>query len=311
MKRGTEVANRAGTRSIGVDHLLFLIRSDKPKIARVRNFLSWKDVRKNVKDSDDKGPGDGDLGPDELGGAGGPGQNQTADSAARNMNKHKKAKVKLPWDVHSFYSHQPPEREDEEGDEEDEEMNTATLARLRNADERTRNMTREEYVHFSDCRQASFTFRKGKRFREWAGFGVVTDSKPSDDVIDILGFLTFEIVQWLTEEALRVKASEDASARNAGNSDGDEGSASAEEGEDSAAGEGAGRKRKRDMGLFNMPEKERTPVQPKHIQEAYRRSQQSSPRDRQFCFYKSPFHRQLKLVSDPLCVLIVPPRGEC
>lgn len=306
LKRGTDVANRAGTRSINVDHLLFLIRCDKPKVARVRNFLSWKDVRKNVRDNDDKagGGGGGDdfggAGPDELGGAGAVAPNTTADAAAKGMNKHKKAKVKLPWDVHSYYAYQPPEREDEEGDEEDEEMNSATLARLRNADERTRDMTREEYVHFSDCRQASFTFRKGKRFREWAGFGVVTDSKPSDDVIDILGFLTFEIVQWLTEEALRVKASEDASAkvnrRAAGGGRGGD-SRSESGGEDGSDGEnGNGRKRKRDMRLFNPPEKERKPVQPKHVQEAYRRSQQSTLRENQFGFAKSPMHRHLKLV---------------
>jgi hypothetical protein len=29
------------------------------------------------------------------------------------------------------------------------------------ADEITRKMTKDEYVHYSDCRQASFTYRKG------------------------------------------------------------------------------------------------------------------------------------------------------
>ena len=45
---------------------------------------------------------------------------------------------------------------------------------VRKADERTSDMTREEYVTWSEYRQASFTYRKGKRFREWAGFGIVT-----------------------------------------------------------------------------------------------------------------------------------------
>lgn len=276
-------------------------------------------MRKNVRDNDDKASGGGGgaddfggAGPDELGGSGAVAPNTTADAAARGMNKHKKAKVKLPWDVHSYFQYQPPEREDDEGDEEDEEMNSATLARLRNADERTRDMTREEYVHFSDCRQASFTFRKGKRFREWAGFGVVTDSKPSDDVIDILGFLTFEIVQWLTEEALRVKASEDASvseqAKNGRRAAREEGRGRGgddddDDGTDDDGGTRNGRKRKRDMGLFNPPEKERTPVQPKHVQEAYRRSQAASLRDSQFAFVKAPMHRHLKLVSvNILCI---------
>ena len=169
---------------------------------------------------------------------------------------NKKAKLLLPWEVHSYFSEQVPEREDEE-DEDEEEQNEASLARLASADERTRNMTREEYVFFSDCRQASFTFRKAKRFREWAGFGIVTDSRPNDDVIDILGFLTFEIVQMLTEEALKVKAAEDLHNQRTSNTTA-----------------GNSKKRKRETGsLFGVPEEGRTSVEPKHVREAFRRLQ--------------------------------------
>lgn len=174
---------------------------------------------------------------------------------AKKAAPNKKAKLVLPWEVQSFYSEQVPEREDEE-DEDEEEQNEATLARLASADERTRNMTKEEYVVWSDCRQASFTFRKAKRFREWAGFGILTDSKPNDDVVDILGFLTFEIVQTLTEEALKVKNAEDLHTQSKSNQQGDS------------------KKRKREAGsLFEMPEDGKTPVEPKHVREAFRRLQ--------------------------------------
>ncbi|KAF7509980.1 hypothetical protein GJ744_007294 [Endocarpon pusillum] len=253
LTQATALANRRGVRSISVADLIFLIRHDKAKVSRLRTFLSWKDVRKNVKDSDDKGGADAgdaaDFGDDAVGlpGAGGPMETKKA--------PNKKAKLLLPWEVHSYFSEQVPEREDEE-DEDEEEQNEASLARLASADERTRNMTREEYVFFSDCRQASFTFRKAKRFREWAGFGIVTDSRPNDDVIDILGFLTFEIVQMLTEEALKVKAAEDLHNQRTSNTAGDS------------------KKRKREMGsLFEMPEEGRTPVEPKHVREAFRRLQ--------------------------------------
>lgn len=117
-------------------------------------------------------------------------------------------------------------------------------------------MTKEEYVFWSECRQASFTYRKAKRFREWAGFGVVTESKPNDDIVDILGFLTFEIVQTLTEEALKVKERED-HWKNRGGAD---------------AGDAA-KKRKRETGLFDPPEEGRTPIEPRHIHEAFRKLQ--------------------------------------
>ena len=188
--------------------------------------------------------------------------------------------------MQSFFSEQVPEREDEE-DEEEEEQNEATLARLASADERTKNMTRDEYVYWSDCRQASFTFRKGKRFREWAGFGVVTDSKPNDDIVDILGFLTFEIVQTLTEEALKVKHAEDlhnARSNNPASSSapGTDSTASKKRkrpassgsaAEPGPAGEGADAAPGSGGGLFEMQEEGRTPVEPRHVREAFRRLQ--------------------------------------
>ncbi|KAI5463360.1 transcription initiation factor IID, 18kD subunit-domain-containing protein [Mariannaea sp. PMI_226] len=248
LRNCTELASRRGSKSIGINDLIFLIRHDQAKVSRLRTFLSWKDVRKNVKDSDDKGA-DADLagGEDPVEGTAG------NDEAAK---KNKKAKVGLPWEPASFYSVEVPERDDED-DEEEEEMNYITLQRLRKADERTKAMTREEYVTWSEYRQASFTYRKGKRFREWAGFGIVTDSKPSDDIVDILGFLTFEMVQTLTEIALKVKEQEDmARAQSGGDQD------------------GTTKKRKHEQALFDPPSEGKTPIEPRHVQEASRRLQQ-------------------------------------
>ncbi|KAI2607376.1 TFIID-18kDa-domain-containing protein [Hypoxylon fragiforme] len=250
LRNCTELATRRGSRSITINDLIFLIRDDAPKVSRLRTFLSWKDVRKSAKDSDDKG-GEADIGVgDDQAGAVMPGGPAVEEAAKKN----KKAKVKLPWEPSSYYSQEVPERDDEE-DEEEEEMNYITLQRLRKADERTKAMTKEEYVTWSEYRQASFTYRKGKRFREWAGFGIVTDSKPSDDIVDILGFLTFEMVQTLTEEALKIKEHEDLWRERSG-------------------GENPGsKKRKLAQGLFDPPSEGKTPVESRHIQEAFRRLQ--------------------------------------
>ena len=193
-----------------------------------------------------------------------PAANPAEPTSKKANQPGKKARVGLPWDVSSFYSEQVPERDDEEDNEEEEEQNYATLQRLASADERTKNMTREEYVFWSDCRQASFTFRKGKRFREWAGFGVVTDSKPNDDIVDILGFLTFEMVQTLTEEALRVKAAEDLYNQRTTTA--------------ASAGDNNKKRKREQSSLFQMPEEGRTPVEPKHVSEAFRRLQAVPPK---------------------------------
>ncbi|GIJ83629.1 transcription initiation protein spt3 [Aspergillus pseudoviridinutans] len=290
LARSTTLATRRGVRSISTDDLIFLIRHDKAKVSRLKTFLSWKDVRKNVKDSDDKGGADAA----DFAGADDPiaGGVVAGPQDVASKPKNKRARVGLVWDVNSFYSVQVPEREDEE-DEEEEEQNYATLQRLAAADERTKNMTREEYVFWSECRQASFTYRKSKRFREWAGFGIVTESKPNDDIVDILGFLTFEIVQTLTEEALKVKEREDREKIRRG-------------GAESGAGENT-KKRKRETGLFDPPEEGRTPVEPRHIREAYRKLQATPNKNIAMLLHNGriPARMPLRLVRSVLgCVLV-------
>ncbi|KAG4303356.1 hypothetical protein PCK1_000320 [Pneumocystis canis] len=173
--QATQHAIKRGSRSISVEDLIFLIRHDKPKVNRLKTYLSWKDVRKNAKEQD------GVESPEIIDGS-------------------------------------------------------------------------DEYVHYSECRQASFTYRKSKRFREWSGMNQLMDCRPNDDIIDILGFLTFEIVATITEESLRVKAQMD----------------SLEESDIF--------KEKGEKYLFDNPEESRTPLQVKHIEEGFRRLQEPQPK---------------------------------
>ncbi|KAA8916573.1 hypothetical protein TRICI_001199 [Trichomonascus ciferrii] len=246
--QASHLALKRGARSIAVEDLIFLIRHDKAKVNRLKTYLSWKDVRKNAKD-------DGGVEGADLIDDGG------LMSSEASKKLYKKSKIKLPWELQFMFSEQPLE-ENEDDNEEDAaeiEANVATMQRLKTADDRTRDMTKEEYVHWSECRQASFTFRKGKRFREWAGIPHLTDSKPHDDIIDILGFLTFEIVATLTEESLKVKeAEEELEARNGKNP----------------------KKRKRERHLFDGPDEDQKPIMARHVQEAYRRFQLVKPKNR-------------------------------
>src|SRR5204863_8665045 len=118
-------------------------------------------------------------------------------------------------------------------------------------------MTKDEYVHYSECRQASFTYRKSKRFRDWVGMSNLIDSKPIPDIIDVLGFLTFEIVATLTEEALKVKADME------------------------KAGEDNGRRKRRANGqryLCDGSNEEKKPLKARHVMEAFRRLQNRQTR---------------------------------
>lgn len=264
--QASALARKRGARSIVSEDLIFLIRHDRAKVSRLSNYLSWKDLRKNARDQEGGGVEGAELLED-------PGvmNNETSKKI------YKSSKIRMPWELVFMFSEQAlDENEEEDEDEYQQEANEATFRRLKTADERTREMTKEEYVHWSECRQATFTFRKAKRFREWAGIGHLTDSKPSDDIIDILGFLTFEIVANITELALKVKETEDKIEMKHGN---------------------GGIKRKREHHLFDGPDDNQRPIQLKHIQEAYRQFQASTHKSRALrSFTGGVVHRKVQII---------------
>lgn len=163
--QATKTAASRGTRSISSEDVIFLIRHDKAKVNRLITYLSWKDVRKNTKDQEGGGA-EGLLEGDAAAPASAvaaPGANDQS----KMMTRYKKSKIRLPWEVQFMFSEQHLEtaEEAEEVDDEEKAATMASLKRLKMADDRTKNMTKEEYVHWSECRQASFTFRKAKKFR--------------------------------------------------------------------------------------------------------------------------------------------------
>ncbi|WWD22864.1 hypothetical protein CI109_107359 [Kwoniella shandongensis] len=189
------------SRFLSAEDLIFLIRDDRGKVNRLRTYLSWKDVRKRAKDEEERGGGDVDL---DVDGAG-----ADADKAAA---KGRKTMVKLPWELLTPFSDYlrglPSKKAVEEDEEEDADEMQAyqdSMQRLRDADEITKKMTKDEYVHYSDCRQASFTYRKARRFRDFINFSAYLDVRPNDDIVDILGFLAFEMVRSLCVTALELR----------------------------------------------------------------------------------------------------------
>lgn len=260
--QSSKTAASRGTKSISAEDVIFIIRHDKAKVNRLRSYLSWKDVRKNAKDQESGDIGTGNDLIEETAGAtvGGPSSGAASGLIDNKMvSKYKKSKIRLPWELQFMFSEQPLETNDDDvGDDEEKEATIASLKRLKANDERTKNMTKEEYVHWSECRQASFTFRKAKRFKEWCGLSQLTESRPQDDVIDILGFLTFEMVCSITEVALKVKSVEE---RIYGNS-------------------GGTQMRERKHYLFDVPDKTSTPILQKHVEEAWRKLQEGNFKSR-------------------------------
>ncbi|OMH80972.1 SAGA complex subunit spt3 [Zancudomyces culisetae] len=244
-------AQKRGSRTIAAEDLMFLIRHDKQKVNRLSEYLSWKDVRKKLKERDDNN--------EEI----------LEEEVDEKVEKQKRSRIRLFWELMSTIS------ENVDLDEDLEEQNSyaksESIKRLKVADVVTRKMTRDEYVHYSECRQASFTYRKGKRFREWVNMQAYVDIKPNVDITDILGFLTFEMVSKLTESALKIKKELEESQKKARNTIFD-GQASSKSSLEAAS----------KMSLFSGPNISKTPLRVEHVREAYRRMQHSPQPIRNF-----------------------------
>ncbi|KIM29481.1 hypothetical protein M408DRAFT_328737 [Serendipita vermifera MAFF 305830] len=186
-------AMRRGQKNFKAEDLVFILRHDRDKVNRLRTYLSWKDVRKTAKETDAPGADDVELGDDE----------KPDEGTGQQTN------VKLPWELKSVYLGALWDNGLIEDDEEDEEMTEARQDRLRHLDEATREMTKDEYLRYSDMRQASFTHRKASRFKEFLNLPPHMQLKSGDDTMDILGFLAFEIVRVLCTDALLVKQNAD------------------------------------------------------------------------------------------------------
>ncbi|KAG6820680.1 hypothetical protein H0H93_013198 [Arthromyces matolae] len=265
------LATRRGARYLSAEDLIFLIRHDRGKVNRLRTYLSWKDVRKHAKDSG----GDGGAGVEV----------ETLDDGADDKltAKAQKITIKLPWEIQTIYSEvlkQSGHQSDDEEDEDDIEAHEASIQRLKEADDATRQMTREEYQHYSDCRQASFTYRKAKRFKEFLNLPPHLDLRATDDTVDIVGFLAFEMVRSLTIAGLSVKQSLEESFLR-------DDYASPLLGKRKTVGLGgpAEKRRREDSSdddaehalpvntLFLPPPEARTALRPEHIQDAFLRMQ--------------------------------------
>ena len=274
MVKVSGIVSRRGARAIAPEDLLFLLRHDVNRSARLKEFLSWKDVRKNAKATSGTEKGSVDAS-GQAGASGGgdeevgddsalvaeieedaknlaasetnssnyfEGNSSEFDSSTKPSNKNnqttpsagvqigpKRRQLGLFWDLgHGLLADLPGNSGFTDfgsltsyDSREQSTCQRETLRRLRHADLLTFSMSQSEYLEYSECRQASFTYKKARKFREWlvggtarpgslalatlAGGSARDMSRLNDDTLEILGFISYEIVQKLTEVSLAVK----------------------------------------------------------------------------------------------------------
>ncbi|KDE06690.1 hypothetical protein MVLG_03036 [Microbotryum lychnidis-dioicae p1A1 Lamole] len=183
----------SSTRQLQVDDLMFLIRHDATKLNRLKMYLGWKDVRKKFKESDQ------DDEPEVMDEPVAVADRSTSERAYRVPNKG----IKLPWEITTIYGDCLPETSEDE--DAHSELTREMKKQLEHADELTKYMSKDEYNFYTECRHASFVYKKGKKFREFLNLGIVIESTLTDDVLDVLGFLAFEIIRTISEAGLELR----------------------------------------------------------------------------------------------------------
>jgi transcription initiation protein SPT3 len=138
------------------------------------------------------------------------------------------------------------------------------LLRLQQADELTQKMTREQYVRFSTAREASFTYKKIKKFRDWLRLDAL-GIRTSDEIVEILGYLAWEMVGLIAQTAVTVK-----SRIEFANSETDEQQTSASASASSSSDSSSASRRRRTATGYLECSNFTSPLLPVHIFEAMR-----------------------------------------
>ncbi|UZP38258.1 hypothetical protein NXS19_006074 [Fusarium pseudograminearum] len=253
LSAASELAARRRKRVISIYDIIFQIRHDTARVARIQKLLRWRAIRREAKKSNKEADGDVDIDEDDL--SEDPLESPPNEEAA--TKKTETPATILPWDIESF-------------------SRDVSLKTLRWADEITKNMSKKEYDRWFTHRKASFTTRKPKRFREWAGIGVVFQVLKKDDTLEIIGFLAAEMVKRLTDIALTIQA-QDLTAHRKQNGQ-------------SAAALGTRR-----YGMFVPIDTGRPPINIVHIRRAFDETQMK-PKRKRVRLSRIPGKRTLELI---------------
>lgn len=199
-------ASKRGSRTIGPEDLLFYLRHDKSRLGRLEEYIKWREVRKlgSNKDADEsqtsqahysQQPSQQPAGLEDV--------EQTGGQARR------KPAPRLPWTLtSSIIDPELLQQGWQEGDDQLLDSIDDLLfddCRAKMADALTKAMTREEYLEWAECRQASFTYKKQKKFREWLSPTSCTDYRVGDELVEMLGLLACMMVESLTLTASQVR----------------------------------------------------------------------------------------------------------
>ncbi|EJW02081.1 hypothetical protein EDEG_03466 [Edhazardia aedis USNM 41457] len=197
LKAANNIKTLRKAKTISVEDICFVLRTNKFKVRRVLDSITFKDLRKKVNSEDYVV------------------EVKSTDFQFSWMFDRKKYPLSVnPFfinresaynqelqDIRSFMNDLDDTNKNESLNSHfEEESDIIKFERLKRINLITEMMTKEEYLEFSECRQASFIFRKIKKFKQFLTF----NEKMKDYVYDVLGFICYEMVVDIVEEGLKI-----------------------------------------------------------------------------------------------------------
>uniref|UniRef100_A0A3Q3VZA6 SPT3 homolog, SAGA and STAGA complex component n=1 Tax=Mola mola TaxID=94237 RepID=A0A3Q3VZA6_MOLML len=174
LHQACEGATLRGSRVISAEDILFLMRRDKTKVARLLKYLQFRDYKskllKTIEDEDSQ------------------------PETGSNQRRQRLAHDFLVW-------------MDQTGDllslAERQEIDPIKQERIERLERLTQNMDQAQYAEFCESRQLSFA-KKASKFRDWLDCSTL-ELKPNSMAMEILSYLAYETVAQIVDLSLLVK----------------------------------------------------------------------------------------------------------
>ncbi|KAM6916441.1 transcription initiation protein SPT3 homolog [Xenentodon cancila] len=189
LHQACEGAMLRGSRVISAEDILFLMRKDKSKMARLLKYLQFRDYKSRLLKSLDDEDAQQEPGShtDSLGGGG------TA-VAGGNQRRQRLAQDFLLWMDQTGELLSLAERQ---------EVDPVKQERMERLERQTRNMDQTQYAEFCESRQLSFA-KKASKFRDWLDCSSL-ELKPNSIAMEVLSYLAYETVAQIVDLSLLVK----------------------------------------------------------------------------------------------------------
>ncbi|XP_074603008.1 transcription initiation protein Spt3 [Brevipalpus obovatus] len=190
LQQAAIVAAKRNVRSIGLEDILFLMRKDKVKLARLIRYLVVKDFKAGASSIEEEVDGSATI--------------SSALSESKTMSKRKKlcyeflASIDQTGELLAVF--------DEDFFDEIRYKRNLRMDRI------TSKMTQNQYLRYSEARRANFSRKiRPEQFKEWLCLNESSDMKLNAYALEVLQYLAYETVAQIIDMALLVKQDTDRS----------------------------------------------------------------------------------------------------